>query len=262
MQDHSFAVMAYGESPYLEACLNSLKNQSVSSAIYIATSTPSTYIESIARKMDIPVFVNQQNQGIAADWNFSLQQANTKYVTLAHQDDLYLERYAELSIKAAESFHDTLICFTNYSEVADGKERRGTLLLRVKLIMLWFFMPFRKNILNPFWKKRFLSLGCPIAAPSVLYNLNNLSNFKFSSEFSINMDWDAWSRMATEKEGRFVYVNHNLLQHRIHADSATTKGLQANARQNEDLLMFKRYWPGSIAKILSTIYARSYTSNS
>ncbi len=260
MHIHSFAVMVYGDSPYLEACLHSLQNQTASSALYIATSTPSDYIRNLATKFNIPVFINEHNHGIASDWNFSLAQAKTKYVTLAHQDDLYLPDYTASCLQAAGAFKDTLICFTDYTEIADDQERKGTLLLHVKKWMLWFFMPIRKNISSRFWKRRFLSLGCPVAAPSVMYNLDTLKHFTFSDAFTINMDWDAWSRMAQMK-GRFVYVNKNLVQHRIHSDSATTLGLEAQARQNEDLLMFERYWPGWATKIISRIYSSSYKSN-
>lgn len=260
MINHSFAVMAYKDSPYLSECLDLLKNQTVRSVIYISTSTPSGYISDIAKKYGIEVFVTESGQGITHDWNFSLQQARTKYVTLAHQDDLYMPGYTENCFNAAEKFKDTLICFTGYSEIIDGKERWGTLLLRVKRFMLWFFMPFKKNIHSKFWKKKLLSMGCPIAAPGVMYNLEKLSGFQFSDEFSINMDWDAWYRM-TRMKGRFVYVKKVLLKHRIHPDSATTAGLEANARQSEDLRMFKRFWPGFLAKLFAKFYARSYKSN-
>jgi hypothetical protein len=121
-------------------------------------------------------------------------------------------------------------------------------------------MPFNKNIRSKFLKKKLLSIGCPIAAPGVLYNYSKLKDFQFSHEFTINMDWDAWYRMA-KMEGRFVYVNKNFLKHRIHPDSATTAGLKVNARQIEDLNMFKRFWPDFLAKILASFYARSYKSN-
>ena len=114
MTDHSFAVMAYKDSPYLPDCLDSLKNQTVGSDIYIATSTPSLYIDETAKKYGIKIFATDPGQGIAHDWNFSLSIAKTKYVTLAHQDDLYNSNYTRLCIKAAEKFNDTLICFTDY----------------------------------------------------------------------------------------------------------------------------------------------------
>ena len=112
MHSHTFAVMVYGDSPYLEECLISLQQQSMPSAVYITTSTPSAYIDALAKKYELPVLVNKNSQGIASDWNFSLSQAKTKYVTLAHQDDLYLAGYTESLLKAAECFDDTLICFS------------------------------------------------------------------------------------------------------------------------------------------------------
>jgi len=260
MIDHSFAVMAYKDSPYLSECLDSLKNQTVQSEIYISTSTPSPYIDDIAKKYGIQVFVTEPGKGIAHDWNFSLHLAKTKYVTLTHQDDLYMPEHAESCVNAAEKFKDTLISFAGYSELVNGKERSDTLLLKVKRLMLWFFMPFKKNVHSKFWKKRLLSMGCPIPAPGVLYNHSMLKDFQFSSEFSINMDWDAWYRMS-KMEGRFVYIKKNLLKHRIHPDSATTAGLKAKVRQNEDLNMFKRFWPGFLARIFAGFYAKSYESN-
>jgi hypothetical protein len=126
--------------------------------------------------------------------------------------------------------------------------------------MLWFFMPFKKNLSKKFWKKRLLSVGCPIPAPSVMFNRENLADFKFSEQFSINMDWEAWYRIAQVK-GRFVYVKKKLLKHRIHEESATTFGIKGNSRQKEDLIMFKKFWPAFIAKFLVRLYAGSYKSN-
>ena len=53
-EDHSFAVCAYGESPYLDECLRSLVVQTVKSHIFIITSTPNPHIFSSAEKMVFP----------------------------------------------------------------------------------------------------------------------------------------------------------------------------------------------------------------
>lgn len=144
MLQHSFAVMAYKDSPYLTECLDSLKNQSTESRIYISTSTPSSYIEEIAERYNAEIYITAPNQGIASDWNFALKQAKTKYVTLAHQDDLYLMDYTKECLAAAEKNKDTLICFTGYAEMLDQEVRSKTLLLNVKRLMLWSFMPMKK----------------------------------------------------------------------------------------------------------------------
>jgi len=257
---HSFAVMAYKDSPYLPACLDSLTSQTVKSHIYITTSTPSAYIDDIAKKYGLELFITETGKGIAHDWNYSFAQAKTKYVTLAHQDDLYLSAYTERCTEASEKYKDTLICFTDYNEITDHGMRSSTLLLNVKKMMLSTLMPFSDHVFSKVVKKLLLAIGDPIAAPSVMYNKENLTGFQFSPEFSINMDWDAWSRLANIY-GRFVYVKKVLLTHRIHAASATTEGLKANARQNEDLKIFKRYWPAFVARQLAKLYARSYKSN-
>ena len=55
---HTFAICAYGESPYLEECIQSLLNQKTESKILIATSTPNSQILEMGEKYDIPIFVN------------------------------------------------------------------------------------------------------------------------------------------------------------------------------------------------------------
>jgi glycosyltransferase involved in cell wall biosynthesis len=260
MTNHSFAIVAYKDSPYLPDCLDSLKAQTVKSEIYITTSTPSLYIAETAKKYGVKVFTTEQGKGIAHDWNFGLSIAKTKYVTLAHQDDLYNSNYAELCTKAAEKFNDTLICFTGYTEIVDDKERSSTLMLTAKKIMNFMFMPFKKNIKTRGWKKFSQSFGTAIPCPSVMYNKKTLHDFAFSGKYKVSLDWDAWLRMS-EMEGRFVYVPKMLSKHRIHKASATTEGIQGNVRQQEDFEIYCRIWPKFIAKLLSKFYAGSYKSN-
>ena len=50
--NHTFAICAYKESPYLEECIQSLMNQTVKSDILIATATPSKYM-SIMGNMEL-----------------------------------------------------------------------------------------------------------------------------------------------------------------------------------------------------------------
>ena len=260
MTNHSFAVMAYKDSPYLPDCLDSLKDQTVNSEIYITTSTPSSYIDEIAKKYGAEVFVTAPGLGIAQDWNFSLSVAKTKYISLAHQDDLYAPRYTELCIKASEKFNDTLICYTGYSELLDEHERKNTLMLTAKKVLHFMFMPFKKNIKSKRWKKISQSFGTPIPCPSVMFNKEMLQDFTFSEKYKVSLDWDAWLRMSA-MEGRFVYVPKSLLKHRIHTASATTEGIKGNIRQKEDFEIYCRIWPKFVARLLSKLYAGSYKSN-
>src|SRR4030042_1540430 len=95
IKKHTFAVLAYKESPYLQECIDSLKKQFSQSEIIICTSTPSVFLENIAAKNNLQLFINPHKNGIASDWNFALNRSAAKFVTLAHQDDIYSPEYAK-----------------------------------------------------------------------------------------------------------------------------------------------------------------------
>ena len=49
--------------------------------------------------------------------------------------------------------------------------------------------------------------------------------------------------------------------HRIHEDSTTTKIIENNIRTEEDLEMFKKFWPTCLAKKINKLYAKSENNN-
>ncbi|MDQ3015390.1 MAG: glycosyltransferase [Bacteroidota bacterium] len=252
--------MAYKDSPYLRACIDSLKKQTIKSEIFITTSTPTDNIHAIADDYNLQLHITIGGQGIAHDWNFALQSASTRYVTLAHQDDLYLPDYTASCLKAANSRKDTLICFTDYEEIADNFLRSNNRLLRTKRLMIRTFLPLRHHLTTRFWKTRLLSFGCPIAAPTVMFDLKQIRDFNFSPAYTVSIDWEGWYRLAQMK-GSFIYVPQILLQHRIHSASETTNAIGGSRRQAEDQLMYRKFWPPVIVKLLSRLYAEGYKSN-
>ena len=62
---HTFAVLAYKESPYIEECILSLLNQKEQSNIIICTSTPNQYLENLANKHNIPLFINKDDGSVS-----------------------------------------------------------------------------------------------------------------------------------------------------------------------------------------------------
>ncbi len=87
--EHTFVILAYKESQYLENCLQSVLKQTLPGKVLIATSTPNSHITQIAGKYNIGVCVNKNGGSIGKDWNFGYRLAQTKYVIIAHQDDEY-----------------------------------------------------------------------------------------------------------------------------------------------------------------------------
>ena len=257
---HTWVLCAYGESPYLEECILSLRNQTVRSRILIATSTPNTEICRLAEQYHLPVCVNRDKQGITRDWNFAVNCAKTRYVTIAHQDDVYERTYLERALKGLSGARHPLIFFSDYYEIRNGKRVTSNRNLRIKRVML---LPFRSRLLqnSVFVRRRILSLGSPIDCPSVTYVRPNLPKGDlFDPSYKVAQDWEAWERFSRRK-GTFVFDAHLLMGHRIHEASTTTQLIADQTRTKEELSIFRRFWPEKAASWIENRYRRGQESN-
>lgn len=254
--DHTFAICAYGDSPYLEECIKSLKNQTVKSDIILATSTPSEYINEIAEKYDIPVFENPvKNGGIGEDWNFAVSSAKTNLVTVAHQDDVYLEKYLESILHAFDPDKRQILFYTNYSELIDGEVKENRRNLKVKRLIS---LMFNNKLLGAkkWFKRRLLSIGSPIGCPAVTLQTNYTGSSPYITGYSFALDWLTWEKLA-RIDGEFSFVDEIMMFHRRHDEAATTKCIENNVRKKEDLEVLKRFWCKPIALFIQKFFAKS-----
>lgn len=256
---HTYAICAYKESPYLEKCIQSLKDQTVPADIIMATATPNEYIRNLAKKYDIPLYINTGEKGITQDWNFAYNQAKTDYITIAHQDDFYDRHYTEALLKMADREKRPLIFFTDYYEIRNGQVVKSNMLLRIKRILL---LPMRPKYAwrSRFIRRRVLSLGSSICCPSVTFARKNVPNPVFLNHFRTDEDWEAWERLSRLK-GSFVFCNKPYTYHRIHEESETSAAIKETGRSKEDYVMFCKFWPSWVAKLLVKVYSKSEKSN-
>ena len=119
--NHTFAICAYKESRYLEECINSVLNQKEKSKVIICTATPNEYISNLANKYNIKLFVRDGKPGIQEDWNFAYSCADTKYVTITHQDDIYCEEYGKKIHEYINENKKQIILFSDYREIKNGE---------------------------------------------------------------------------------------------------------------------------------------------
>ena len=105
-----------------------------------------------------------------------------------------------------------------------------------------------------------LAFGDPIPCPAVTFVEREIRSSPFSEDLRCDLDWDQWERLS-RREGSFVFDPGVLMLHRIHPGSETTRVLSANGRRREDEILFRRFWPGSVARALTGLYARSERSN-
>lgn len=262
MDQLTFVICAYRESAYLEECIRSLMAQTVPARVLISTATPNDHIRTLADQYGLELRVNSEAPGIARDWEFALRQADTPYVTLAHQDDVYEPTYGEAVLRGLEGAENPIIAFTDYFEIRNGERvfADGSRLLRVKQRLLSPLKGARRQK-SVWWRRRCLSLGNAICCPAVTYVMARMPDPVFQTHFKSNLDWQTWERLS-RAPGEFVYLPQPLMGHRVHEGSTTTQVIGEGAgRSGEDLEMFRAFWPGFAAKLLTRIYARSQDSN-
>ncbi len=261
--NHTFAICAYKESPYLEDCIKSVKAQTKKSYIIMVTSTPNDHISSLAEKYKIPLFVRDGASDIAQDWNFAYDKAKTELVTITHQDDIYLPEFCEKTVNRLNQAAKPLIAFTGYGErrhkANTYKDVYSNKLLNIKKFLLFpmLIKAFENSI---FIRRRVLSFGSSICCPSVTYVKTNLPKHVFVSGYICDLDWQAWE-MLSKRKGAFCYISKPLMLHRIHEQSTTSFMINGTGRKAEDFEMFCKFWPKPIAKFIEMFYKDSEKQN-
>ncbi|MBP3871709.1 MAG: glycosyltransferase [Faecalicoccus sp.] len=258
---HTFVVLAFEQSPYLESCIQSVLNQSEPTHVVIATSTPNEYIDKTAQKYQLNLMVNPERIGLGNDFDFALQCVDTDLVTIAHQDDIYDYHYARRILDAYNKNieSDPVILFTDYYEIRNGERVYSDLNLKIKRTLL---APLKQQKLGAytFFRRSAIRFGSAICCPSVTFVKKNLNFPVYDTAFECDVDWNAWE--ALSKSGHaFIYVNEPLMGHRVHEASTTSELIGNNIRHEEDYEMFCKFWPKPIARVLANVYSQSEKSN-
>ncbi|RDU22085.1 glycosyltransferase [Anaerosacchariphilus polymeriproducens] len=258
MKQHIFVVCAYRESDYLETCIRSLLAQTIKTEIIIITSTPNDFIKKTALKYGLKLVENHGiKKGIGYDFDFALNTGKAKYVTIAHQDDTYEPDFVK---KVLDDVDDsTIIAFTDYHEERKMGIIRTNTNLKIKRLLL---TPLKIKLFQKsrFVRRRILGIGNAICCPSVTFRKDAIETPLFANDFKSNVDWYAWEQLSKQK-GKFVYIDKDLMMHRVHEESTTTEIIKENTRTKEDYKMFCCFWPRWFAKILTKVYAKSEDSN-
>ena len=252
-EKHTFAICAYKDSEYLEDCIKSIINQKVKSNCIIATSTPSEFIENLANKYKLEYFVRHGSSDIQEDWNFAVDNVRTELVTVAHQDDIYEENYVEELMKNYDE--EGIIYITDYYPFKNNEktvDRNSKIKKRAKI-----FLKNRELSKIKLFKRLAISFGNSICCPSVAYSKKIINETIFTSDLKFGLDWDTYLKF-TEKEGRFVYIPKKLINYRIHDGATTKEFIINNKRYEEDIIMFNKFWPQWVTKIIMKYYIKSY----
>ncbi|MBH9578382.1 glycosyltransferase family 2 protein [Inhella proteolytica] len=254
-------VCAHGRSPYLDRCLASLEPQvGEGVALWVSTSTPNSHILRAATQYRAQCVVNSKHEGIASDWNFALSVGAAPLVVLCHQDDEYAPTFSKRIAAAFDLAPDVLFAACDHTELSTLGPRAISLNLKIKRLLVSRVFKASGIQFGPSIRRRLLGWGNPLSCPSVMINRALVPDFQFDRNFSSNLDWDAWERLA-RRPGYIAFVTEALVAHRVHKQSATTELIANSIRQAEDILMLRRFWPMPIAWLLFQAYRLAYRGN-
>lgn len=183
---HTFVVLAYKKSDYLENCIKSVLNQTYKSEVLIATTTPNAHIEKLAIKYNIKI-LEGKHTNIGGDFDFAKNCATTPLVTIAHQDDIYDKDYSNIIVDAYNRYKDSSIIFTDYYEIRSSKNDYTNTNLKIKRILL---SPLKIHAFSnyKFFKRIVLRFGDGISCPAVTFVASNVPANLFSSNYKANVD--------------------------------------------------------------------------
>lgn len=261
---HCFSISAYMESPYLESCIKSLMAQTVKTEIIMCTSTPNQHISSLAEKYNIKLYVRNGESDIRSNWNYAYDMADSEYVTVVHQDDIYGKRYAEGFLQCLSKYERTRMgkkvpvsmFFSDYLPIKNGKIGDKDINCRLRRLLK---LPLKNVRLagSRVVKKGVLSLGNSILCPSVAYNKKVLGDSIFTSDLQFNIDWDTFLKLSAVK-GVFLYCDYPLVGYRIHENAISKEFIDTSKRYDEDLFMFKKFWNEKNARFIMRFYVKAY----
>ncbi len=256
MISHTFAVCAYKDSPYLEECIRSLKGQSVQSEIILCTSTPSPFIQETASRYDLPLYVREGKSDIQEDWNFAVEKAAGRLVTIAHQDDCYHRDYGKYVQQCWNRYPDTSVFTTDCAIVKNGQMQKLGMVPFVKHVLR---MPLRfYGLADRTWLKRLPFLfGNPVICPSCTYDREKTGEPVFDSPYKFALDWDTMWKLAG-RPGRFICVERPLIRYRIHEEATTKACIVNHQRAADEAAMFGKIWPKPVVKLIMRFYGLAY----
>ena len=258
---HTFVICAFGESEYLETCIRSLQKQTTPSTILMTAPCSNPLLTAMAEKYNIPLYIRGGEANFRDDWNFAYQAAETEWVTLAHQDDIYRRRYTEAlreKIRQAgrEAGTEALAFTTDYIPIRNGKAGPRDKNSRIRRLLR---TPLKNSRMaeSPFWKKAVLSCGNSICCPTVAYHKKILEEPLFTSDLRFNIDWDTFLDLA-RRPGRILYADQPLVYYRVYAGAASMRYIASHQREEEDRIMFRKFWPAWMVPVLMHFYKKAY----
>jgi glycosyltransferase involved in cell wall biosynthesis len=228
----TFAIPFFSGLPYLREALDSVTAQESPEwrAIVVDDAGPEPEAAAMVASYGDPRISyvrNEQNLGLAGNWNRGLDLATTDLVTLLHADDRLMPCYAGALIEAHEA-HPRAVAAHCRASIVDGSGRPiFSLPDEVKRVVRS-----RQPLLRGESGLRSLLRGNFIICPSLCFKRSVLGGRRFDGRWRMVLDLDLLARLLLDGD-EIVQVERTCFEYRRHG-SQMTAALTASADRFEE----------------------------
>jgi len=220
--------------PFLEPLIESLLAQTFSDFRLVLVDDASRDDSvAVARKVAgdrIDIHRHDTPRGIAGNWNYGANLAETTYFCLAHQDDIY---HPEFLARLVDALERTPLAGMAHCRSAAIDARGAAIDSGAERYKQHFWR--RLAVDDHPAQYRRLWCGNWICCPAVVYRTAAWQQVgEFRSDLSFALDWEYWFRMLRSGHG-IVDVDDILLDHRRHLSAVTATATSNCSRFAEEL---------------------------
>lgn len=174
---------------------------------------------------------NDENLGLAGNWNECVRRTRGPLVTLLHNDDRLLPSYVARVVEAAGRHPEVDALFTDARIIGPDGRPTTTLADRVKQAL-----PRRKDDHVLFGDADLAGLlaGNYIVAPTLCLRRRRLGEQPFDASLSFVPDWELTSRVLLA-DGSLFSIREPLLEYRRHPAAETAKLTADSSRFAEEI---------------------------
>jgi glycosyltransferase involved in cell wall biosynthesis len=229
-------IPAYGDSPYLKECLESVYHNVDPSIVctVLDDCSPNDKVRRITESFGdrFEYIRNERNLGLALNFQRAVDLSTGSLTVIIGSDDLMLPGFVEHTLKYATVFPDACLIQPGVTVVnKDGLDTNPV----VDLVKRWI-SPGKSEAKCIRSRKilRRLLVGDFFYFPSIAWRTSVIRNFPFDDSLSTAMDLDLLIRLASEEQS-FVIGGPSVFKYRRHADSVSMMLGQTTDRAIEEI---------------------------
>lgn len=217
----SIIMPAYNVSAFIEDSIDSVLNQTYTNWELIVVDDGSTdQTLSILKKYSGLVTVLQHpcgvNRGVSLSRKLGIDHAKGKYIAFLDADDFFEPDKIEIQVELLEGNPKVVLCHTAINQIS-GIETSFN-------CQSWFNFE-NKVVVYDYKKTQNYLMFNPICNSSVTIRSDIIKNIPFSGKQIYQFeDWLTWTLAA--EFGDFLFTPRQLLNYRIHSESATSEVLE------------------------------------